>query len=167
MFKSQLTFTLFLIIQLRLNITRVKESRDQPHGGLATEGKEQKLESLGLWRSGQQPEAFIGKGRKAWALRSRGIWWEMWGTWGKPQRGPSFPCLSVTSCKKGSSWSFLMDKPRSSGPSWDVSWELCILGDFPGGSVAKNLPSSAGTQVWSLVRELRSHMPWGNQAGTL
>ena len=46
MFKSQLTFTLFLITQLRLNITRAKEPNDEPRGALDTEGKEQKLESL-------------------------------------------------------------------------------------------------------------------------
>ena len=39
MFKSQLTFTQFLIPQLRLNITRAKEPSEQPHGGLDTEGK--------------------------------------------------------------------------------------------------------------------------------
>ena len=33
--------------------------------------------------------------------------------------------------------------------------------DFPGGPVAKNLPSNAGMQVQSLVRELRSHMLQG------
>ena len=30
---------------------------------------------------------------------------------------------------------------------------------FPGGPVIENLPSSTEQQVWSLVRELRSHMP--------
>ena len=38
-----------------------------------------------------------------------------------------------------------------------VSW------DFPGGPVIKNPLSKVGAQVWSLVRKLRSHMPWGNQ----
>ena len=33
-------------------------------------------------------------------------------------------------------------------------------GDFPGGPAVKNLPSNAGDA--GLVRELRSHMPWGN-----
>ena len=36
--------------------------------------------------------------------------------------------------------------------------------DFPSGPVVENLPSNEGTQVWSLVRELRSHVLWGNQA---
>ena len=34
--------------------------------------------------------------------------------------------------------------------------------DFPGGTAVKNLPSTAGDVVRSLVKELRSHMPWGN-----
>ena len=34
--------------------------------------------------------------------------------------------------------------------------------DFPGGPVVQNLPSNAGTQVRSLIGELRSHMPRGN-----
>jgi len=34
--------------------------------------------------------------------------------------------------------------------------------DFPGGPVVKNSPSNAGGVVQSLVRELRSHMLWGN-----
>ena len=38
------------------------------------------------------------------------------------------------------------------------------LQDFPGGPVVKNPPSKEGTWVPSLVRELRSHMPWGNQS---
>ena len=36
------------------------------------------------------------------------------------------------------------------------------LRDFPGGPVVKNPPYNAGDPVQSLVRELRSHMPWGN-----
>ena len=35
-------------------------------------------------------------------------------------------------------------------------------GDFPGSPVVKNLPASLGTQVPSLVWELRSHVPQGN-----
>ena len=34
--------------------------------------------------------------------------------------------------------------------------------NFPGGLVVRIPASSAGTQVWSLVRELRSNMPQGN-----
>ena len=40
--------------------------------------------------------------------------------------------------------------------------------DFPHGPVVKNLPSNAGDmglipgQIQTLVRELRSFMPWGN-----
>ena len=36
--------------------------------------------------------------------------------------------------------------------------------DFPDGPVVENPPYNAGMQVWSLVRELRSHMLQGNQA---
>ena len=35
---------------------------------------------------------------------------------------------------------------------------------FPGAPVIKNPPSNAGDWVWSLVRELRYHMPWSNEA---
>ena len=38
------------------------------------------------------------------------------------------------------------------------------LQDFPGGPVVKNLPSNAGNADLILVRELRSHMPQGNEA---
>ena len=38
-----------------------------------------------------------------------------------------------------------------------MSWN--VLGDL----VVKNPPYKAGTQVWSLVREIRSHMPRSNQ----
>ena len=34
--------------------------------------------------------------------------------------------------------------------------------DFLGGPVVKKPPCSAGTQVQSLVRELRSHKPWNS-----
>ena len=37
-----------------------------------------------------------------------------------------------------------------------------LFRDFPGGSVLKNSPSSAGEVVRSLVRE-RSHMLWSNE----
>ena len=40
--------------------------------------------------------------------------------------------------------------------------ESLIVGDFPGGPVVKNPPSNAGTQVQSLVRELRSHRLQGD-----
>ena len=32
--------------------------------------------------------------------------------------------------------------------------------------MVKNPPSSTGTQVWSQIRKLRSHMPWDNKACT-
>ena len=32
---------------------------------------------------------------------------------------------------------------------------------FPGGSVVKNPPLTAGDMSLTLVRELRSHIPWG------
>ena len=38
------------------------------------------------------------------------------------------------------------------------------LRDYSGGPEIKNLPCNAGTQVQSLVRELRSHRPQSNQA---
>ena len=38
--------------------------------------------------------------------------------------------------------------------------------DFPGGPVFKTLPSNARVLVWSLVRELRSHMPGGQKTKT-
>ena len=34
-------------------------------------------------------------------------------------------------------------------------------GDFPGGPVVENLPSNAGDEVRSLVRELIPQMLWG------
>ena len=37
------------------------------------------------------------------------------------------------------------------------------LGDFPGGPVVKTSPSNVGVRVWSLVGELRSHMPRGQK----
>ena len=39
-----------------------------------------------------------------------------------------------------------------------------IHGDFPDGPAINSLPYNAGTQVWSLVGELRSHMPRSNSA---
>ena len=36
--------------------------------------------------------------------------------------------------------------------------------NVPGGPVVKNPPSNAGDAGWSLVDELRSHVPPGNQA---
>ena len=36
------------------------------------------------------------------------------------------------------------------------------FGDLPGGPVVESVPAKAGTQVQSLVRELRSHMLQGN-----
>ena len=36
--------------------------------------------------------------------------------------------------------------------------------DFPGGPGVKNHLAMQGTWVWTLVRELRSYMPWSNQA---
>ena len=36
--------------------------------------------------------------------------------------------------------------------------------DFPGGPIVYNPPSNEGTQVQSLVGELRFHMPQGNGA---
>ena len=41
--------------------------------------------------------------------------------------------------------------------------KISYPGDFPGGPVIKNPASSAGDIV-SLVRKLRPHMRWGNQA---
>ena len=38
--------------------------------------------------------------------------------------------------------------------------------DFPGGPVFKTLPSNARVLVWSLVRELRSHMTGGQKTNT-
>ena len=37
--------------------------------------------------------------------------------------------------------------------------KLNAFGDFPGGTMVKNLPCNAGDKVQSLVRELRSHVP--------
>ena len=37
------------------------------------------------------------------------------------------------------------------------------LRDFPGGAVVKNPPSNAGDAGSIPGRELRSHMPWGNE----
>ena len=37
-------------------------------------------------------------------------------------------------------------------------------GDFPGGSVVKNLPANAGN-TGSIPCPGRFHMPWGNSAG--
>ena len=37
--------------------------------------------------------------------------------------------------------------------------ETVLARNLPGGPVARTLPSNAGVQVRSLVRELRSHMP--------
>ena len=50
--------------------------------------------------------------------------------------------------------------------SWKTQRQRKYYRDFPGGPVVKTLPSSVGGVVWSLVGELRSHMPCSQKTKT-
>ena len=57
-------------------------------------------------------------------------------------------------------WMYLNYYHRShSNMGW---WQQCLVGDFPGRPVVKNLPANVG-DMGSIPGPGRSHMPWSNQ----
>ena len=77
-------------------------------------------------------------------------------------------CGKQVRCKWNNSW-----RPDIGQGSSDCKRQKPSLAiwkkrrDSRGGPLGKNLPSMQGTQVWSLVGELRSRMPWSNWACVL
>ena len=57
-------------------------------------------------------------------------------------------------------WMYLNYHHRShSNMGW---WQQCLVGDFPGRPVVKNMPGNVG-DMGSISGPGRSHMPWSNQ----
>ena len=61
---------------------------------------------------------------------------------------------------------FMWSRDRSKMPSLSHRIETLFSGTSLVVQWLRTCLSMQGTWVWSLVRELRSHMPWGNQACT-
>ena len=59
-----------------------------------------------------------------------------------------------------------INKIKSEKQVKDIKIKIKLNQDFPDDLVVKTLPSSAGVQVWSLVRKLRSHMPCSQKIKT-